>query len=143
MAIAANRVPCRPRRPGMEVDVERHQDGSGPVRVSGFAGAMQSNGQPVGPPIAASIEPLIEPLTRRETEVLELICDGRSNEQIAQRLDIGLATVKYHVNQIFGKLGAVRRTQAVAIAVHLHLVAPPWLPPARTRPPAGDTVSIP
>jgi DNA-binding CsgD family transcriptional regulator len=127
----------------MEVNMEHHQDEPGPVRVSGSAGAMQSDGPPAGPPIAASIDPLIEALTRRETEVLDLVCDGRSNAQIAQRLDIGLATVKYHVNQIFGKLGVVRRTQAVAIAVHLRLVAPPWLPPARTRPPAGNTGSIP
>lgn len=75
-------------------------------------------------------EALIEPMTARELMVLSLICDGSSNDEIAQRLDIGLAAVKWHINQIFGKLGVSRRIQAVAIAVHLRLVEPVWLPRA-------------
>lgn len=71
---------------------------------------------------------LIEPLTARELEVLTLICDGQSNHGVAKRLGIGLATVKYHVNQIFGKFGVARRTQAVAVAVFLGIVRPVWLP---------------
>lgn len=73
-------------------------------------------------------QPLIEPLTRRELEVLQLICDGASNLEIAEALSMGIATVKYHVFQIYQKLGVERRTQAVAIAVHLKIVLPGWMP---------------
>ncbi len=58
----------------------------------------------------------IEPLTRREREILELIDEGLSNKQIAQRLHIELPTVKNHVHHILGKLGVHRRTEAAALA---------------------------
>jgi len=70
---------------------------------------------------------LIEKLTPRELEILGLVCDGHSNEEISMMFDISLSTVKYHVNNIFGKLCVSRRTQAVAVAVHLQLVKPSWL----------------
>lgn len=71
---------------------------------------------------------LVEPLSPREVQVLRAICDGDSNKDISRKLEIGVPTVKYHVLQIFGKLGAQRRTQAVGIAIHLGLVQPDWLP---------------
>lgn len=55
-------------------------------------------------------------LSRRETEVLDLVAQGHSNQQIAEKLFISLHTVKTHVRRIHGKLGVVRRTQAVAKA---------------------------
>ena len=58
----------------------------------------------------------IEPLTRREREILELIDEGLSNKQIAQRLRIELPTVKNHVHHILGKLGVHRRAEAAALA---------------------------
>jgi DNA-binding NarL/FixJ family response regulator len=58
----------------------------------------------------------IEPLTRREREILELIDEGLSNKQIAQRLRIELPTVKNHVHHILGKLGVRRRAEAAALA---------------------------
>jgi DNA-binding NarL/FixJ family response regulator len=58
----------------------------------------------------------IEPLTAREREILELIDDGLSNKQIAQRLQIELSTVKNHVHNILGKLRVERRAEAAAIA---------------------------
>lgn len=76
---------------------------------------------------------LVEPLTARELEVLALICDGQSNQGVAKRLSIGVPTVKYHLNQIFGKLGVARRTQAVAVAVFLGIVRPVWLPSGAPR----------
>lgn len=72
--------------------------------------------------------PLIEPLTPRERQVLGYVCDGDSNGEIALHLGVGVATVKYHLYQIFGKLGVSRRTRAVAMAVHLKIVTPAWLP---------------
>lgn len=69
----------------------------------------------------------IDPLTIRELEILSLVCEGLSNEEVCVELGIRLTTVKYHVNNIFGKLYVRRRTQAVALAVHLELVKPRWL----------------
>jgi LuxR family maltose regulon positive regulatory protein len=66
--------------------------------------------------------PLSEPLTPREHEVLQLIADGLSNPEIAERLFITVSTVKSYVNGIFGKLGATSRTQAVARARALGLL---------------------
>src|SRR5262245_15037908 len=57
-----------------------------------------------------------EPLTERELEVLGLIAEGDSNQEIARKLVVTLATVKTHVNHIFGKLGAESRVQVVARA---------------------------
>jgi DNA-binding NarL/FixJ family response regulator len=54
-----------------------------------------------------------EPLTARETEVLELLTQGLSNKAIAGRLSISDQTVKFHVASICGKLGASNRTDAV------------------------------
>jgi len=65
---------------------------------------------------------LVEPLTRRELEVIRLIADGLKNQEIADRLVISVATVKRHVTNIYGKLGVSRRIQAVAQAQELGLL---------------------
>jgi LuxR family maltose regulon positive regulatory protein len=59
---------------------------------------------------------MVEPLTERELEVLQLVAEGLSNKEIAQRLSISLRTVKWHTSNIYGKLGVKNRTQAVAKA---------------------------
>jgi DNA-binding NarL/FixJ family response regulator len=66
-----------------------------------------------------------EPLTRRETEVLQLLCLGLDNKSIALRLAMALGTVKTHVKAILDKLGATSRTQAVAAAHRRGLVRSP------------------
>lgn len=66
-------------------------------------------------------KPLIEPLTERETEVLRLMVSGATNQDIADKLHIGLGTVKHHVRAVFAKLGARDRVQAVLIAQELDL----------------------
>jgi LuxR family maltose regulon positive regulatory protein len=65
---------------------------------------------------------LIEPLTKRELEILELIAEGLSNRKIADRLVISVGTVKVHARNIYGKLQVSRRTEAVARAQHLGLL---------------------
>lgn len=65
---------------------------------------------------------LAEPLTDREMEVLRLMASGATNQDIAEKLYIGLGTVKHHVRAIFGKLGARDRVQAVLLAQELNLV---------------------
>jgi DNA-binding NarL/FixJ family response regulator len=69
-----------------------------------------------------AVAELIEPLTPRETEVLQLLAEGRSNKSIAARLGISEHTAKFHVNAILGKLGAATRTEALAQAARLGLV---------------------
>jgi LuxR family maltose regulon positive regulatory protein len=59
---------------------------------------------------------LVEPLTEREQEVLRLLAEGASNQQIANALVIQLSTVKKHVSNLLAKLGAENRTQAIALA---------------------------
>jgi LuxR family maltose regulon positive regulatory protein len=59
------------------------------------------------------IPPLIEPLSQRELEVLQLIADGASNPEIASALYITTNTVKKHISSLFSKMDAVSRTQAV------------------------------
>jgi LuxR family maltose regulon positive regulatory protein len=66
--------------------------------------------------------PLTPPLSRREVEVLQLIAQGLSNEEIAGRLVLAVSTVKGHNLKIFGKLQVQRRTEAVARARALGLV---------------------
>jgi len=65
---------------------------------------------------------LIEPLSERELEVLRLIAQGHSNQQIAEALIVSVGTIKKHLNNIFGKLGVQSRTQAVARARALSLL---------------------
>lgn len=72
--------------------------------------------------LPARPQPLIEPLSQRELEVLRLIADGLSNRQIAERLFLALNTVKGHNRVIFGKLQVERRTEAVARARELGLL---------------------
>ncbi len=67
-------------------------------------------------------QPLIEPLSRREVEVLRLIAQGLSNQEIGERLFLALDTVKGHNQKIFGKLQVQRRTEAVARARQLGLL---------------------
>jgi NarL family two-component system response regulator LiaR len=57
------------------------------------------------------------PLTPRETEILRLISDGHANAEIAERLHIGLGTVKGHIRDILEKLSASDRTQAAVTAL--------------------------
>jgi len=70
----------------------------------------------------ALVQPLCEPLSERERQVLQLLSQGRSNQQIAQELVIALDTVKRHVSHIFAKLGVTNRLQAVKQAHDLGLL---------------------
>jgi len=59
---------------------------------------------------------LPEPLSERELDILRLIAAGRSNQEIADILVIAVSTVKTHINNLYGKLGTNRRTEAIVIA---------------------------
>jgi LuxR family maltose regulon positive regulatory protein len=66
---------------------------------------------------------LVEPLSERELEVLQLLAEGLTNPEIAARLFLSLNTVKVHTRNIYGKLGAHNRTQAVAQARALGILS--------------------
>jgi LuxR family transcriptional regulator, maltose regulon positive regulatory protein len=72
-------------------------------------------------PVPGTLRPF-EPLSERELEVLRLVAKGLSNKQIAERLVLSLRTVKFHTGNIYGKLGAESRTDAVAKAQALGLL---------------------
>ena len=67
---------------------------------------------------------LVEPLSERELEVLQLVAAGLTNREISEQLFLALDTVKGHNRNIYGKLGVKSRTQAVNKAVSLKIIAP-------------------
>ena len=68
-------------------------------------------------------EPVDQPLTPREVQVVELLAEGLPNKAIAARLGISDQTVKFHVSSICAKLGAANRTAAVRRGVRRGLIA--------------------
>ena len=68
-------------------------------------------------------EPVDQPLTPREVQVVELLAEGLPNKAIAARLGISDQTVKFHLASISGKLGAANRTDTVRRAVRRGLIA--------------------
>jgi DNA-binding NarL/FixJ family response regulator len=73
------------------------------------------------PPATAPVS-LVEPLTPREMQVLQLVTEGLTNRGIGERLGISEHTAKFHVNAILGKLGAQSRSEAVALAARLGIL---------------------
>jgi LuxR family maltose regulon positive regulatory protein len=76
-------------------------------------------------PRAGSTSANAEPLSTRESDILKLIAQGRSNKEIARTLAIAPETVKSHVKHIFVKLAVEKRAQAVSRAQSLGLVSAP------------------
>lgn len=70
-----------------------------------------------------TLQPLLDPLSERELDVLRLLARGASNQEIAKELVVAVNTVKHHVSMILSKLGAGNRTQAVAEARDLGLLS--------------------
>ena len=69
-----------------------------------------------------SVEPVVDALTAREREVLEMLAEGLSNKEIAGRMKISEHTVKFHVASIFAKLDASTRTEAVMHGIRQGLI---------------------
>ena len=67
-------------------------------------------------------EELVEPLTKREKEVLQMLAAGLGNKEIAAKLNISDHTAKFHVGSILGKLGVSTRAEAVATGIRRGLV---------------------
>ena len=81
------------------------------VATNGFASAR-----------SRELNELAEPLTPRESEVLQMLAGGLGNKEIASKLAISEHTVKFHVASILSKLGAASRTEAVSLGIRRGLV---------------------
>jgi len=84
--------------------------------------SFSKNGQTLSEKSVPVVDQLVEQLTQREMEVLQLIAAGDSNQEIAEKLVITVRTVKKHTSNIYGKLNVSSRTQAVACALELELL---------------------
>ena len=67
-------------------------------------------------------QPLVDPLSKRELQILTLIAAGLKNKEIAEQLIISLNTVLYHIKNIYSKLGVNKRALAIAKAKELDLI---------------------
>ncbi|HEV8571028.1 MAG TPA: response regulator transcription factor [Actinoplanes sp.] len=90
-------------------------------RVIGEFATAGGRGRPAAPPQE------LEQLTEREREVMVLVAEGLSNDEIAARLVISPATAKTHVSRTMVKLGARDRAQLVVYAYEAGLIRPGWL----------------
>jgi len=97
------------------------QAGSHGVAPKVVAGLLSQFDKEIGISPARQ-QPLIEPLTDRELQVLRLLADGLSNQAIANRLIVAVGTVKTHTASLYRKLDVTSRTQAVARATELRLL---------------------
>jgi LuxR family maltose regulon positive regulatory protein len=88
---------------------------------AGYASELLSAGGQATSTTPPPAQLLVEPLSMRELEVLKLIEAGHSNQEIAARLVISMPTVKRHISNIYAKLGAKSRTQAVSLGRELRL----------------------
>jgi DNA-binding NarL/FixJ family response regulator len=86
------------------------------------AAQVTTNGFASSPARSRELDELAEPLTPRESEVLQMLASGLGNKEIASKLAISEHTVKFHVASILGKLGAGTRTEAVSIGIRRGLV---------------------
>jgi len=71
----------------------------------------------------APAQSLVDPLTKREMEILSLIATGLKNKEIAATLFVSVNTVHYHTKNLYSKLGVHSRTQAITRANELNLLA--------------------
>jgi LuxR family maltose regulon positive regulatory protein len=93
-----------------------------PVRLYLDRLAYAFGSQRLGPARARPDHPALH-LSQRELEVVKLLCNGFSNHQLSRHLAISPDTVKWHLKNIFGKLGVDNRSQAIVAAERLGLIS--------------------
>jgi NarL family two-component system response regulator LiaR len=91
---------------------------------SAYAGRMTLSSEATEALVHSTTQPVVhgDELTEREREVLALLVEGLSNQEIADKLFLGIGTVKFHVRNIYSKLGVDNRVAAVTLAMQRHLV---------------------
>jgi LuxR family maltose regulon positive regulatory protein len=100
-----------------EASVRKIMPGYTDKLLTAFQAEPRGNNEKTEPP-----QPLIDSLSQRELEVLRLIAEGLSNQEICERLFLALDTVKGHNRRIFDKLQVQRRTEAIVRARELGLI---------------------
>jgi len=115
LAAAAERLAARTPRRTFRREPRATAPGPVPVPTRAVPASSVVMARPTTPMVNID-------LTRREQEVLDLLCQRLSNPEIADRLYIGTRTVEFHVTNVIGKLGAENRREAAAIAARLGLV---------------------
>ena len=108
---------------GRLIAAQRDGQAAASVRLGYLARLRSAFGAEPAAPHTAAVPGLIDPLTNRELEVLQMLAAGKSNQAIASQLVITLDTVKKHVSHLLGKLGAANRTEAVSRARELSLIS--------------------
>jgi LuxR family maltose regulon positive regulatory protein len=98
------------------------EPGFGQVYLEKLLSAFKAELKGQRTPTKALIPTLVEPLSERELEILRLMAGGMSNQDIAQKVVVTVGTVKWHLNNIYGKLDVRSRTQAIARARELELL---------------------
>ncbi len=94
-----------------------------PDYVGKLLAAFETEGQKsADQAYAPPVQPLVDPLSKREMEILTLIAAGLKNKEIAEKLVISLNTVLYHIKNIYSKLGVNKRTLAIAKAKKINLI---------------------
>jgi PAS domain S-box-containing protein len=106
----------------LDVTALRHAEADAATLASRLGGDGRDDGRDDGNGHTAARKGVLSP---REHQVVELLASGNTGEEVAERLGISPATVRVHVRNATGKLGANTRTQAVAIAVARGEVAAP------------------
>lgn len=98
------------------------QEALAPSSEESSSASLTANGSSRATPGEGTPEPLVEPLSERELEVLTLLASGRSNKEIARDIFVAVGTVKTHTNNIYRKLGAKNRAEALARTRSLKLL---------------------
>src|SRR5215831_16734131 len=88
-----------------------------------------------------SVEP--SQISEREREILRLVAMGATNQQIAHQLNISINTVKVHLRNIFGKIGAASRTEATVYAIQQGLVTLDRSPEVAQAPAQASVLASP
>ncbi len=87
------------------------------MTASGVGSAPPTAAAAARHPVQSSLatgEALVEPLTARESEILQLLAEGYDNRGIADKLVVSVGTVRSHLNRLYAKLGVQSRTRALA-----------------------------
>ncbi len=107
---------------GRLIAAQRAGQAAASVPLGYLARLRSAFGAEPATPHTMAVPGLIDPLTSRELEVLQMLAAGKSNQAIAGQLVVTLDTIKKHVGHILGKLGAANRTEAVSRARELSLL---------------------
>jgi LuxR family maltose regulon positive regulatory protein len=107
--------------------LKKHLNTSAPIQdkaaVIGRIDDLLHQAGKAEPATTPAEQELVEPLTKRELEMLQMIADGNSNKEIASDLFVTEGTVKWHLGNIYSKMGVKRRAQAIASGRQLGIIS--------------------